>query len=492
MTDPQGRPGFVRRWTARLVWSAALVFATIVIGGALDARRRLPDLEPWHRIVPPDFRAADLTPQSSFADYLAKEDGAFRVVHDQIEQRLDPAWRVPANRYNADGISHPGRLGTDWNRSQVLAPSGDVTGGALLVHGLTDAPYSMRAIGENLRARGNLVVALRMPGHGTVPAGLTDVTWEDWVAAARLGVRHLRSTIGPDKPLVLVGYSNGGAIVLKYVLDALEGSGDPKAAKIVLLSPMLGVTPFAWMARVISMLGPIPAFEKARWLDVYPEYNPFKYNSFAANAGLQTWRLTTTLQSQITRAAAAGLAGQLPPILTFHSLVDATVSTPAVVHALYDVIADERSELVLFDINRASGLVPFIRPDDATLLSRLTDRSARRYRRTLVTNLDGSSPDVGEKSIAPGATDLTMRPLGLAWPRDVFSLSHVAIPFPLSDPVYGREEPATVPQLIRLGLLSPRGEKAVLSVPSDTLARLTCNPFFSYMDGRIGEWVERR
>jgi alpha-beta hydrolase superfamily lysophospholipase len=252
---------------------------------------------------------------------------------------------------------------------------------------------------------------------------------------------------------------------------------------------MLGVTPFAWMARVISMLGPIPAFEKARWLDVYPEYNPFKYNSFAANAGLQTWRLTTTLQSQLTRVAEAGRASQLPPLLTFHSLVDATVSTPAVVHALYDVIADERSELVLFDINRSSGLVPFIRPDDATLLSRLTDRSARRYRRTLITNLDGASLEVAEKSIAPGATDLHARPLGLAWPRDVFSLSHVAIPFPMSDPVYGREETASSPQLIRLGLLSPRGEKAVLSVPSDTLARLTCNPFFSYMEGRIGEWV---
>ena len=491
MADPHRRSGAVRRWTARLVWSAVLIFATIVIGAALDARRRLPDLEPWHRIVPPDFRAADLTSQSTLANYLAKEDAAFRVVHDQIEQRLDPAWRVPANRYNPDGVSHPGRLGTDWNRSQVLSPPGDTTGGALLVHGLTDAPYSMRAIGEDLRARGYLVAALRMPGHGTVPAGLTDVTWEDWVAAARLGVRHLRSAIGPDKPLVLVGYSNGGAIVLKYALDALEGSGDPKAAKIVLLSPMLGVTPFAWMARVISMLGPIPAFEKARWLDVYPEYNPFKYNSFAANAGLQTWRLTTALQSQIARAAGAGLASQLPPILTFHSLVDATVSTPAVVHALYDVIADERSELVLFDINRSSGLVPFIRPDDATLLSRLTDRSARRYRRTLITNLEGSSLDVAEKSIAPGATDITTRPLGLAWPRDVFSLSHVAIPFPMSDPVYGREESATVPQLIRLGMLSPRGEKAVLSVPSDTLARLTCNPFFSYMDERIVDWVTR-
>ena len=59
------------------------------------------------------------------------------------------------------------------------------------MHGLTDAPYSMRTIGEDLRARGYQVLALRVPGHGTVPAGLTDVTWEDWLAAVRLGARAI-------------------------------------------------------------------------------------------------------------------------------------------------------------------------------------------------------------------------------------------------------------------------------------------------------------
>jgi alpha-beta hydrolase superfamily lysophospholipase len=312
------------------------------------------------------------------------------------------------------------------------------------------------------------------------------------MAAVRLGARHVRATIGADKPLVLVGYSNGGALVVKYALDALEGSGDPQAERMVLLSPMIGIAPFAWLARVISMLGPLPAFEKARWLDVYPEYNPFKYNSFPANAGLQTWRLTTALQTQIARAASATPSLKLPPMLTFHSLVDATVSTPAVVHALYDVIADERSELVLFDINRMSGLVPFINRSDATLLSSLTDASPRRYRRTLITNLDDSSLNVVEKSVAPGATSVATKPLNLAWPRDVFSLSHVAIPFPLSDPVYGREEIAQPASLIRLGLLSPRGERSVLSVPSDTLARLTCNPFFAYLTDRVVAWIPQR
>ena len=479
----------LRRWILRVVWSAAVVFVTIVIGGALDARRRLPDLQPWHRIVPRDLRAADLKASSTLADYLAIEDAAFRTVRERIEDRLDPAWKLPANRYNPDGLSHPSRLGTDWNRTQVLSPASAPIGGALLVHGLTDAPYSMRTIGQDLRGLGYYVVALRVPGHGTVPAGLTDVTWEDWLAAVRIAARDLRTRIGADKPLVLVGYSNGGALVLKYALDAIDGSGDPQAARIVLLSPMIGVSKFAWLTRVISMLGPLPAFEKARWLDVYPEYNPYKYNSFPANAGLQTWRLTTTMQAQIARIAESGRSRELPPLLTFHSLVDATVSTPAVVHALYDVVADERSELVIFDINRSSGLVPFIQPADAALISRLTDASARRYRRTLITNVNPSSLDVAERTVAPGATTVNVRSLELAWPRDVYSLSHVAIPFPMSDPVYGREETGAVPATIRLGVLSPRGEKAVLSVPSDTLMRLTCNPFFPYLSARSLAWI---
>lgn len=479
----------LRKWTLRLLWSVLLVFATIVVGGALDAMRRLPDLAAWHRVVPRDFTRSDFTSQSTFADYLKIEAAAFQAVRERVEPTLDPVLRASANRYSAESSSYPGRFGTDWNRTQRLAPDGSPIGGALVVHGLTDAPYSMRTIAEDLRARGYLVTALRVPGHGTVPAGLIGVTWEDWLAAVRLAARDLRQALGPGKPLVLVGYSNGGALVLKYALDVIEGSGDPEAARIVLLSPMIGVPTFAWLARVISALGPVPWFEKARWLDVYPEYNPFKYNSFPANAGLQTWRLTTTMQEQIARVARANGGARLPPMLTFHSLVDATVSTPAVVRALYDVIADRRSELVLFDINRASGLVPFIRPDDATLLARLTDASSRAYTRTLITNATPESLEVAERSVAPGTTQLEVRALGMAWPADVFSLSHVAVPFPMTDPVYGREDVTGAPRMIRLGTISPRGERAVFLVPSDTLMRLTCNPFFPYVEQRLLAWL---
>ena len=376
-------------------------------------------------------------------------------------------------------------MGSDGNRTYELLPAGEVVGGSLLIHGLTDSPYSMRAVGETLRTGGYYGLVLRMPGHGTVPAGLTTAVWEDWLAAVRLGVRHVRERIGPDKPLVLVGYSNGGALVLKHALDELERGNGLRSTRLVLISPMIGVAPYAWLARVISLLSPIPYFEKARWLDVIPEYNPFKYNSFPANAGLQSWRLSTDVQAQILRLGEAGRLKELPPVLAFQSLVDSTVSTAAVVHALFDRLEGNGSELVLFDINRLSGLEPFIHPAAATILSRLTDRSPRRYGRSLVTNANQDSLDVVERSIRPNESAIVTRPLGLAWPPEMFSLAHIALPFTFDDDVYGRNPRPSAFDVVRLGTLSPRGERAVLTVPLDTLMRVSSNPFFPYLAERL-------
>ena len=180
----------------------------------------------------------------------------------------------------------------------------------------------------------------------------------------------------------------------------------------------------------------------------------------------------------------------LPPVLTFQSIVDATVSTSAVVHALYEQLEANGSELVLFDINRLSGMEPFIEPATATVLSRLTDRSPRVYGRALVTNADRESIEVVERSIRAGETEIVTRPLGLAWQPEMFSLSHIALPFPLDDDVYGRSPRQSTTDLVRLGTLSPRGEKAVLTVPVETLMRVSSNPFFPYLAERLASWTD--
>jgi alpha-beta hydrolase superfamily lysophospholipase len=477
----------IARWAWRAVLAVVLILATIVVGAACDARRRLADLKPWHRLVLDDVRAVEMTDHYTFAQYAAREQQLFGELRS-FESTIAPADRTPVNRYNPGSFSHPLSAGRDWNQSYETTPA-TITAGALLVHGLTDSPYSMRALAGVLSDSGVYSLALRMPGHGTLPSGLTRATYDDWIAAVRMGVRHVKSRIPEGAPIILVGYSNGGALVTNYSLEAIERDDLPKASKLILLSPMIGVTPAAILARLISRLGPVPYFEKANWLDVYPEYNPFKYVSFPANAGYQSALVTRAVQDGFDRAAASGRLRDLPPILTFQSIVDATVSTSAVVHLLYDRMPANGSELVLFDVNHVAGVDAFMRPSDRALVGELFDEKPRSYRRVLVTNVSPETRDVVAEIIDPNGSTPARRPLGLAWPPQVFSLTHVALPFPPDDPLYGIEGPGLEAGLIPLGRLSPRGEKEVLAINSDSLMRLTSNPFFALMAERIRVWL---
>ncbi len=46
---------------------------------------------------------------------------------------------------------------------------------------------------------------------------------------------------------------------------------------------MIGVTAFARFAGLAGLPALLPAFAKAAWLNIAPEYNPYKYNSFPVN-----------------------------------------------------------------------------------------------------------------------------------------------------------------------------------------------------------------
>ena len=133
------------RWGRRLAVAVVLVWATLVVGGAFGARSRLPDLKPWHRLVPKaELRASDLGETATLADYLKREDETFAEVKREIASRLAPADRVVSNRYFDGSPLDPDNAPKNWNRTFELVPE-TIRGGVLLVHGLTDSPYSIRA-----------------------------------------------------------------------------------------------------------------------------------------------------------------------------------------------------------------------------------------------------------------------------------------------------------------------------------------------------------
>jgi alpha-beta hydrolase superfamily lysophospholipase len=471
------------RWIKRLLLVVLLAFLCLVAVRFYDAQSKAP-LSLWHTYVPEEMHA-DQIDHATWQDYVAHENGVFDAVKKNVTDKLPPDERVPANRYFSGSPIYPGHFRTDWNRSFTLMPQGTPRGVAVMLHGLTDAPYSLRHVAQRYQRDGFAVVAIRLPGHGTVPAGLTDATAEDWEAAARLAVREARRLVPAPAPLHIVGYSNGGALALEYSLEALQNRSLPQADRLILISPMIGITHFARFAGLAALPSVLPPFAKAAWLDITPEFNPFKYNSFPVNGARQSWRVTQRVQQEVADAARSGRLAALPPALTFQSVLDFTVSTSALISSLYAQLPANGSELVLFDINRTAQWSPLLRSSARDTLLRIAPVPPLRYRLTVLTNASPTSVEVVEQTTPPNETQASVAPTGLDYPRDVYSLSHVALPFPVTDSLYGRTPDPTDDLGIHLGAQSVRGETGALIVGAGLLTRLSWNPFYPYIATRI-------
>lgn len=471
----------LRRGAAVLVIVALSLFGLRIY----DTQRGAP-LEPWHTFVPQELSLAQLD-RGSWDDYLAAEAAAFASVRAEVTQKLEPDERIPVNRYFDGSAIYPGHFKQDWNRSYIMEPEGKPVGVAVFLHGLTDSPYSLRHVARQYRDRGFLAIAIRLPGHGTVPAGLSEVEWEDWLAATRLAVREARRRVAPQVPLHLVGFSNGGALALMYALEAIEKPELARPDRLVLISPMVGITAFARFAGLAALPALLPRFAKASWLSVLPEFNPFKYNSFPVNGARQSHLLTNALQRTILRLAREDRLKDLAPLITFQSVMDFTVSTRAIITSLYAHLPANGSELVLFDLNRSTKFGPLLSSASDTLLNRILPAPPRNFRVAVITNANADSSAMVERVTEAGASAETVRDLGLSYPFDVFSLSHVALPFPVSDGLYGLNPDPAEDFGIKLGSVAARGERGTLIVNLDSLLRMSSNPFFPYLIDRVDE-----
>jgi alpha-beta hydrolase superfamily lysophospholipase len=500
-TRAQRRPSLTARllrWMINLVLIAAGVFLAGYVGVALDSRRK-PDLAPWHTVsLASEFRAQHAETETNFDAYLAREARVFEELDREVYQRVERSPEMLLSRYLVDGPTNPQRLPKNWNRSYQLAPPETPSandrqgawprGAALLIHGLTDSPYSLRSVGEILQQEGYHVVGVRLPGHGTNPGSLATTTWQDWKAAVRIAARHTNRLSDGGK-FVVVGYSAGGALAVENAIDSLLDDAEPTPDRLVLFSPAIGVTRFAAFASWHKAFSWMSFFEKFGWTDIAPEYDPFKYNSFPLNAGEQMHLLALAVQKHLRELDRADRMDEMPEALAFQSMFDSTVLTDAIRSDLFDDLEQPGSELILFDLNRVAPLRPFIRLRQTHMLDQI-ETGSNRYGITVVGNLDDSTGRVVARSYAPGTGAKTTSALGVNWPPGVHSLSHVAIPFAPDDPLYGTDPSAAPPGMLHLGTLAPRGERGVLRVSVNQIMRLRYNPFFSYVESRLRKWVD--
>src|SRR5690606_31289374 len=148
------------------------------------------------------------------------------------------------------------------------------------------------------------------------------------------------------------------------------------------------------------------------------------------------------------------------------------------------------SELVLFDLNRATKLSPLFRNVTQSALARMLPEPPRAYQATVITNAGPGSTEMIAQITDAGSTVTYSRPLDKRYPREVYSLSHVALPFPETDALYGSDPVGSEDYGINFGAAPIRGEVGVFITNMDTLTRLSFNPFFPYLLKRIDEKID--
>ena len=449
-----------------------------------------PLLEAWHtHELTAEFTVKKMDEIQTFEDYLKLEDRLFAQLQEEIYNHTDTGPGYEFVRYSSGSLADPMDRTPNWNRSFELTDDAPV-GGVLLLHGMSDSPYSLRALGSALNQRHYWVVGPRLPGHGTAPSGLKSVRWEDMAAVVRLCIRHLTSKVG-SKPIHIIGYSTGAPLALDFTLDALEDEVAPLPTTLVFISPAIGIHPLAGLAGVKNTLSKIPGLERFAWVSIEPEFDPYKYNSFSANAGAQVHGVTRSVTNRMGKMSGSDSLEKFPPTLVFQSTVDATVSTNATVDNLLKHLKPKGHELVLFDINRHAAAGAMLVSDPGPLTDRLIADDTLPFALTLVTN---ENPDVLQIAVRrknPFSKDMSeTKTPGYAWPPGVISLSHVALPFPPDDPLYGQRPPAKR-QGIYLGQMAIKGERGLLKISSDWLLRLRNNPFFDYLENRVQLWIGR-
>lgn len=284
--------------------------------------------------------------QAIFSDYIQATRAMLSSAHtmldsEQSEQRAEgnaPFERMPATGFQA-GRNKPFRRGI------------------LLTHGLSDSPYSMRHLADFFAQNGFRVMVVLLPGHGTQPGDLLDVTWQEWEKTVAYAADKLAEQVDE----VYLGGSSTGA-----TLSVCHSLHDARVRGLFLFAPAFKISPLAALVRwhkLFSWLWP-----RGKWLSVLPDLDCYKYESFTSNAAAQIYALTQHLARQ--------LAFGYPdiPIFTAASADDMTVDSAATIRFM-QAASHAQNKLVLYgdgSVSHQAGRVeqlPCVFPEHKILSS---------------------------------------------------------------------------------------------------------------------------
>ena len=232
--------------------------------------------------------------------------------------------------------------------------------GALLCHGFTGTPQSLRPWAEHLAGAGLSVALPRLPGHGTSLAEANLTHWEDWYAELDRALTLLRERCDD---VFVMGLSMGGTLAIRL---AEERGAD--VAGLVLVNPsLLTKRPDRFLLPVLRWVLPsVPGIASDIKQDGPVE---LAYDRVPVKAAYQLSRLWVTTRGDLDRVT--------QPILVFRSTVDHVVEPDSCVMLQEKVTSADISEVLLEDSYHVATL-----DNDATTIFEGSLDFVRRLART--------------------------------------------------------------------------------------------------------------
>jgi hypothetical protein len=197
------------------------------------------------------------------------------------------------------------------------------------------------------------------------------------------------------------------------------------------------------------------------------------------------------LRGALEDAGQRGRLAAMARVVVFQSIVDSTITARQVVRGLLDFLPPADHELVVFDVNRVDAVQGLIASGPLEDLETIRNATNLPFRVTLIASSAADTRAVAAYTREAGAAEVRKAELGLEWPPAVFSLGHVALPFPADDPVYGVTLPPGARPPFNLGAVAVRGESGALVLSLGAFSRLRSNPFFDVIRSKIGETLSQ-
>ncbi len=195
--------------------------------------------------------------------------------------------------------------------------------GILLIHGLSDSPYFLRAVGKYFSEKGFLVYGLLLPGHGTVPGDLLKVKNDEWIKATHYGMLQLKKNA---RKVYIGGFSTGAMLSVHYVLS----NTNHDVNGLFLFAPAFAIySKIAWMTPIVG------AFKD--WQKIENDEDYTKYQSLTFNGVSQTYKLIKIVDELFDSGKKITV-----PVFTAQSIDDRTVSTERTLFVMKNYVTGKK------------------------------------------------------------------------------------------------------------------------------------------------------